>query len=252
MNCTNPKAENYDPLAIEDDGSCIYLEKIAGVCYAFRDLNSTELSNKSFTVSWSITGDGWVFFHDYIPDYYFSTRDKLYTIKGNTIFKHNAGPHGQYYTESIKPFFVDVVLKIDGEGTLETLNWITEVINTNETTDRNKTFTHLTIWNSKQCTGRIAVESIFKELQYETSRESRGVWSFNHFRNKVKTVGNQFLRDIFLNFAVIDAELSNSIPWFEQQQLEDNYFIVRFEFDNSSDQKIFVHEMGGQIAPSYR
>lgn len=251
MNCTNPKAVNYDPAATVDDGSCIYLHKVGGVCYAFRDLYENEKLDQSFSLSWSLEGNNWVFFHDYIPDYYFSTREKLWSVKDNSIFEHNAGAPGVYYDGVPKPFFIDVVFNGNGEATLNSLNWLSEVLE-NGIVKREQTLTHITIWNSRQCTGRIALEHIFKDLQYKTHRETMGKWSFDDFRDKVKEEGVAFLQDLFHNFAVIGSALSNSIPWFEQQLMEDNYFIVRFEYDNSSGNKIYLHETEADASPSYR
>lgn len=251
-NCTNPKAVNYDPNALIDDGSCIYLHKIGETCYAFQDLEEDEIEDKSFTLSWSLKGDNWVFFHDYIPDYYLQIRDALYSMKDNKIFKHHVGPFGKYYNVDINSFFVDIVMRIEGEGTLNALQWITEVLNANGSIASQETLTHITIWNSTQCTGRIPLSTVFKELQYETHRKTQGKWSFDNFRDKVSQEGVAFLEDLFNNFAVIGSALSNSLPWFEQQLLEDNYFVVRFEFDNVSGKKIYLHATAADISPSYR
>lgn len=251
MNCTNPKAVNYDPLAVTDDGSCVYLHKVAGVCYAFQDLNSTEIQDNSFTLSWSLEGKNWVFFHDYVPDFYFSTREKLYSLKNGSIYEHHAGPVGKYYDPLPKPFFIDVVFSGNGEQTLDTVEWLSEVLD-GGVVKREETLTHITIWNSRQCTGRIPVSTAFKDLQFKSARETVGKWSFDDFRDKVKLEGTAFLQDLFHNFAVVGSALSDSIPWFEQQLMEDTYFIVRFEYDNSSGKKIFLHETAAQTTPSYR
>lgn len=251
-NCTNPNAVNYDPAALVDDGSCLYLEKVGGLCYAFQDLAPYEMVDQSFTLSWSLEGNNWVFFHDYIPDYYLNIREKIYSMKDRQIFEHHKGPAGKYYVEEVKPFFVDVVFPQRGEATLDAVEWISEVLNANGSIAREETLTHITIWNGLQCTGRIPLNSVFKDLQYETHRKTQGKWSFDHFRDKVKQEGVSFLADLFHNFAVETSVLSDKIPWFEQQLLEDNYFIVRFEFDNLSGKKIFLHDTGAVVTPSSR
>lgn len=258
IKCTNPAAVNFDETALEDDGSCLYLKKVNGVCYAFQDLQPGEMQDRSFTLSWSINGKNWVFFHDYIADFYVSTREKLYSLKDNKLYEHHAGAPGVYYDNVPKSFFIDAVFRIVNEqgdaveSTLDTLNWITEVINSNGTTARQETLTHITIWNSRQCTGRIPLSTIFKDLMYETHRETAGKWSFDDFRDKVRLEGLAFLRDLFDNFAVIDSALSDSLPWFDRQLLEDNYFVVRFEFDNSTGKRIYLHDTDAELKPSYR
>jgi hypothetical protein len=254
--CTNPAAVNFDPTAMQDDGSCLYLKHINGVCYAFQDVDPDLVTDNSFTLSWSLRGNNWVFFHDYLPDFYFSTRDKLYTLKDNRIYKHNAGAPGQYYDNTKKSFFIDAVFPVGGqevkEATLDTVEWITRVLNGNGTTAREETLTHITIWNSRQCTGRIPLETIFKDLQYKTHRETAGIWSFDDFRDKVRVEGLVFLQDLFHNFDVAESALSDSLAWFDQKLLEDNYFVVRFEFDNLSAKRIELLDTNVQAKPSYR
>lgn len=251
-NCTNPAAVNFNPQATTDDGSCIYLNKIGGVCYAFQDVPPGELIDKSFTLSWSTEGDNWVFYHDYIPDFYFATREQLYLLKQNKIYQANVGLPGQYFDNNPRSFFLDVVFNGQVEMTLNALNWITEVLNQDGSVSPFETLTHITIWNSYQCSGRIPLSQLFKDLEYE-NRKTSGRWSFDDFRNQLLQDGVAFLQDIFHNFAVNPALINTgTLPWYEQQVMEDNYFIVRFEFDNTSGKKIYLNDVSIDFNNSYR
>jgi hypothetical protein len=250
-NCTNPNAVNYNPNATFDDGSCIYMNKVGGICYAFQDVAPGALIDKSFTLSWDVIGGNWVFFHDYIPDFYFSTREKLYMLKAGVIFQAHAGVPGAYFESAPKSFFIDVVFNGQQEMTLNAINWITEVLNQDGSTATFDTLTHITVWNSYQCSGRIPLSQIYSDLEYEV-RKTAGRWSYDDFRNAIVKDGVPFLQDLFHNFAVIPGAVSPDIPWYEQQELEDNYFIVRFEFDNSSGKKIYLNDTMIDFNTSYR
>ena len=100
--CTHPDATNYNPDATEDNQTCEFT--ISGRNF----IDYGDLIDTSFTLSYSIRGKGWVFFHDYLPDFYVHTREELWTIKNKRVYKHNSGPRGVYYTESPKPVFAGV------------------------------------------------------------------------------------------------------------------------------------------------
>lgn len=251
-NCTNPKAVNYNPNATSNDGSCLYLESIGGVCYAFQDVAPSQILDMSFTLSWSLEAKNWVFFHDYTPDFYFSTREKLMNLKGGKVFRMNTGPNGLYHDPAPYSFLVDVVFTADKEITLNTVNWLSEVMNADGSESRFETLTHITIWNGQQCTGRIPLAEAFENLQYKETRRMQGRWSFNDFKDQVINPNQTFLQDVFHNFAVIGSNLDTQKPWFEQELMEDNWFIVRFEFDNSSGKKVYLHDTDSDANPSYR
>lgn len=253
--CTNPAAANFDPNANSDDGSCVYVNKVNGICYAFKD--APQVQEKSFTLSWSLAGaNNWVFFHDFIPDMYFATRQQLYNLKNGQIFEHNAGVPGVYHDQStVYSFFLDVVFRSGDEKkpemTLNAINWITTVLNSDGSTDPFETLTHITIWNSYQCSGRIPLTQVFQDLEQEI-RKTKGTWSFDDFRNQLATSGVAFLDTLFNNFAILPGVISPDLPWYEQELMEDNYFIVRFEFDNSSGQKIYLQEVNIDVNESFR
>lgn len=120
----------------------------------------------------------------------------------------------------------------------------TVVDKTEDLSDRDSewnTLTHITIWNSQQHTGRIALSDVFKDLQYNTSRKTEGKWSMNDFRNILTSRGNAFIKDLFSNFA-LDASFTGTKAWHEKELLEDKYMIVRFEFDNSNGKQLILHE----------
>lgn len=248
--CTNPKAVNYNPSATVNDQSCIYLEKVGSVCYAFQDIAANQLQDQSYTLSYTFAeGGGWVFFHDYIPDFYFATKTQLYSLKGKSIYKHNQGPNGVFY-DTPKSFFIDAVFNSNSEMILESVNWLTEVLNNDQSVEFS-TLSHITIWNNQQCTGRIPLTQVFDDLQY-TVRKTQALWSFDAFRDMVATYGTKFLQDLFHNFAVDESAINTDKPWFDQDLLHDNFFIIRFEFDNSINKQIILHGADIKASKSYR
>ncbi len=250
IGCTNPNAANYNPAATEDDNSCIYLQKHNGVCYAFKDVVPASVKDESFTLSFSFTEMDWVFFHDYIPDFYFSSRNQLFSLKNRSVFIHHKGAPGKYYTADTKPFMIDLVFNSKDEILLNSVQWLTEVFNNQQELEFT-TITHITIWNNQQCTGRIALADVFQDLEFEV-RKTQALWSFNTFRDMVKQSGTKFLLDIFNNFAVDTSKLDMEKPWFDQDLLHDNWFIIRLEYDNTSGNQLIFHAADINADKSYR
>ena len=248
--CTNPKAANYDPSATVDDGSCVYLEISGDTCVEFRDY--TAVVDQSFTMSYSVEEKDWVFFHDYIPDFYFSTRKHLYSLKNGKIYKHNAGAPGVFY-DTPKSFFVDAVFANAEDFTLNCIEWLTDAF-TGVTEQPFQSLTHITVWNGQQSTGRIALDNLFhpEDLAYKEARKGQSLWSFNAVRDAVINYGSSFLGDIFNNFAVDATKIDMNLPWYEQKLLEGNYFIVRFEFDNTSGANIVLHAVDVNPSKTFR
>jgi hypothetical protein len=92
---------------------------------------------------------------------------------------------------------------------------------------------------------------VFKDLQYETSRKTQGEWSFNDFRNILASRGQQFLMDIFNDYA-LDSGAVAPKAWYDKELLEDKYFVIRFEFDNTSDTQMVLHQTNIQALKSDR
>lgn len=240
--CTNPNAVNYNPAADVDDRSCIFLVSHNDECKKFVDAPLDDLDDRSFTMSYSVKGQSWVFFHDYIPDMYIHTRDKLLSAKDNRFYEHNTGNPGAYYSD-IKPFFIDVIFKQGEDMVLESVQWITEFINS-QTDQQFSTLTHLSIWNSHQHTNRLSLTQIFQDLAYDNIRKTKGSWSLNDFRDVLSNEGDDFIYNIFRDYAVIPEQIAENLPWYEQKVMQDKWFCIRFEFDNNTGNKVIIHDVG--------
>jgi hypothetical protein len=220
------------------------------------------MENKSFTASYSIEAGNWVFFHDYIPNFYFHTRENLYNVYIQDFYKHNKkDSYGQFHltlgqeNPPINSFFIDIVFKTDSDFLLETVNWVSSSLhNKTDAHDRSSewnTLTHITIWNSQQHTGRISLESVFTDLQYTTSRKTNGAWSMNDFRNILKDRGLQFIEDLFKNYALIPSTAETK-PWYDAELIEDKYVVIRFEYDNSLQNQLILHDTSIQAQKTSR
>jgi len=249
--CLDASAINYGEVGLP----CQYVEQVEGVCYLFEDITEDQLINKSFTLSYAIDGDNWVFYHDYIPDYYYLTRQKLFdTWHGNQLYEHNRGDMGDYHNGTgIKPFFIDIIFNTEIEATLNSLSWVTEILTrATKVNDEFSTLTHITIWNSWQATGRISLASVFETLETNNVAKTKAKWTFNDFRDLIATRGTAFLGTLFENFAIDPTVLDANLPWYEQRLLEDDHFIVRFEFDNSANKDVILHEIDVDVTKSYK
>lgn len=256
--CLNPNAVNYNSNATVEDYSCLYLFKHNGQCLLFKDVLPDKIEDKSFTLSFSVLGNSWVFFHDYFPDMYINTHQYLYSLKDSQFYKHHEGPPGVYYDTIPKAFFIDIIFvtevrrklgqvasdqfKESGDMLLESVQWVTEFLQ-NSTDQPYKTLTHLSIWNSKQHTGRIPLDQVFTDNQYKEMRRTQGAWSMNDFRDILQTDGSAFLLDLFNNYSLDATKVPQFIPWYQKKMIQDQWFTIRFEFDNTSGQQLILHDM---------
>lgn len=257
--CLNPNAVNYDNGATVEDFSCLYLfSDTNGNCQLFKDVLPTSIEDQSITLSYSMIGNSWVFFHDYTPDMYVHTHDALYTLKNGGVFKHNSGLAGQFYSKTPNSFFIDIIFTMEvrrklgqvpsdqfkesGDMLLESVQWVTEFLQSN-TDQPYQTLTHIAIWNSKQHTGRIKLDNVFQDLKYKYMRRTQGNWSFDTFRDLLQANGSAFLLDIFEDYALDVTQVPQHIPWYNKKMLQDQWFCVRFEFDNTSGQQLLLHDM---------
>jgi hypothetical protein len=257
--CTNPIAVNYNPLVNNDDNSCLYLIKHNGVCNLFKDVQPELVEDRSFTLSYSVLGNCWVLFHDYTPDMYIHTHTNLFSLKDQDIRKHHEGPPGDYLEGKVNPFFIDLTFMTEvrrrigqvasdefkeaGDMILEAVQWVTEYLQIN-VEQRQKTLTHITIWDSYQHSGRIALDTVQLTAESRQLRRTQGAWSFNDFRDLLDNQGEAFLQDLFNDYKLDPAALPTTpLAWYEQKQVQDSYFCIRFEFDNVSGNTMVIHDM---------
>lgn len=215
------------------------LVKVNCTCHVWEDAPLTT-ENESFTVSYSVLGEGWAFFHDYWPDYYVQTRNKLFNLKGTGLYEMNAGAPGAYHDAAPKSFYVDLAIPFGREATLNALAWLTE---------GDHTLTHLTVWNGSQCTGRIPLVNN-PGVVPSNHRETRGYWSLNTLRNIA--VSKPFLESLFNDFSVKAGATNPNLPWYEKSLLEDNFVIIRLEFDNLKGTHIALQDVQPDASNSTR
>lgn len=249
--CKNPGAVNFNGASTSENYSCIYLLKNQGDCHWFEDVPPDTDNDKSFTLSYSVKGQGWVFFHDYFPDMYIHTRENLFNSKDSVLYHNNKGASNGRYYGTTESFFIDVVFKTDADILLETVNWITEYLSS-DTDQPFNTLSHISIWNSTQHTGRLALTEILSLTDIDEVRRTKGEWSFNDFRDILVDKGVPFLLNIFNDYALIGGVSDPLQPWYDKELLIDTWFCVRFEFDNDSNAKLILHDTNIQASKSIR
>lgn len=219
-------------------------------CYWFEDIQLAEARNKSFTMSYSLLGKTWVFFHDYIPDMYIHSREKLFNVSNSELYENNANRPGRYHNQSEqKPFFIDVIFQNGFNLILENINWVTEFLDANNVDYNDKTLSHISIWNSHQHSGRIdlSTETYAKAF---TARNTKGTWSLKDFRNVLIEKNVKFVEDLFSDFLLIPDTADTEQAWYKKELFTDKWFCVRFEFDNSTDNTVILHDTTVQAIKS--
>ena len=221
--------------------------------------NNTNNVNKSHTLSYASEinrtksdSGGWASFHDYIPDHLFNTRKNVFSFNNGLLYRHNNSLlKGTYYNNVKYPSFVDTVFNNPKNLNLNAIQWYTQYINQDKTTDFYKTITDVSVWNQYQHSGKITLTN--DQLTIANNYNSRNVesdWYFNSFRDQVNNKSLPFLNDIFNNFTPVN--LSTNRVWYEQMLLNNKWFIVRLEFNNQTNATIQLYNVEVNPSISYR
>lgn len=240
--CKNPRAVNFNPSANPDNYSCVYMIKHGENCHWFEDIVLEDAVDNSFTMSYSLFGKTWTFFHDYMPDMYIHTREKLFNASDSVLYEHHKNRPGRYHNQTAQhPFFIDVVFQNGFNLILEVVHWITEFLDVEGTDYIGKTLSHISIWNSHQHSGKIDLSTI-GEFKNKTARNTKGSWTLKDFRNILLSKNIKFVESLFNDYLLIEETANADQAWYKKELFTDKWFCVRFEFDNSTDNTVILHD----------
>jgi len=221
------------------------------VCDTDIKFEEIEMVDLSFAVSYSLEGQCWTCFHDYVPDAIFCTANKLMSFKDHYIYLHNQrNRKGSYYNKfAIVPPVVNPQAVAPGGGgdinallpppfksqiefvvanllskAYHAINWKSQY-KTSGVIDEKKTFTAIMLYNHNQCSGEQPI------TLKRTTRNAEGVWRFNDFRDLVKDPNTIFLDK---DGNVIPTNIMANKSFFKQSRFIGDYICVRMIFDNAN------------------
>jgi len=236
-----------------------------------RILVSVKNGTNSYTLSFTKdinSNPAWISFHDYIPDYLFSSRENLFSFKNGKLYRHNdESTKGVFYNGEKFSSYVDVTMNSqsvisssngkriynDSSIYLNSIVWHTDFNDSTGVFDPEKTISHLTVRNQYQHSSRIILDYSQLGIVSETnSRNAESKWYCNSFRDLVVNKRLPFIQNIFNNFDEISSNIDSIKPWFEQEQFNNKWFIIRLEYDNEGDYKMVLHSVDINKTDSYK
>ena len=228
---------------------------------SYQSIDPSWLEEDSYTVSYYIAGaeenQGWISFHDYIPDYSIVLRNQnLLQFRNGDLFQHNVGPKGvffgQLYNSTITPViispFVDGI-KAKYPFVISNINWNTD-IEDSLIRKLQETWTSISLHNSFQGTRQLPINlykiecSILENYGTFNTKRVNNRWYYNYaFNEKDNSIERTWLelRDKFL---VINTEDKGCVQEeLYRTKMKDDFVIIRLLFDNSTNRKLFHYEI---------
>lgn len=200
-----------------------------------------EFTDISFTWSYSFDTEEWVGEHSYTLQLPSQGRNYSYSWHRGKYFIHNQGNPGQYYEETFFPFIVDFYVSQEAEETKQIagVKWSTRVFEpkepfeTESTNTVNKvTFSHMALYNDRQCTGLIKLDPNKNIDAVEQS------WKFNEFRD---LVSNEFLAVVNPDYSFNLNNIDQNKPWFKRRRLYGKYNVVRVMHNNNQYDRYTIY-----------
>ena len=229
-----------------------------GICIGFNDEDNilvisknylADEDTKSFTITYNFDRKGFIARHTYIANSLVYNRKSLFSIKTDTnissIFRHNNKLNKAIYYVADAPdaSYVDVIFNLENDvnKSFGSFNWKTEIKNlVDKATIFHKTATHVMIYNEVQCTGMIPLITAKSAFTGNNSRQIRGTWHFNAFRDAVINSDVAFLdedRNILIN------NYNFNKNWFDKSKFFGKFVAIRLYYDNVDQQEFIVNSI---------
>lgn len=118
-------------------------------------ITSYDLSNQrilltkvgEWTISYSPQLNSWSSYHSYLPYWYSSLNQQLYSADSNKIWQHNVGAYGSYYGNIPSPMQLDLVIN-DAPNTTKTFDNLVFYTTSQNSEDIEQ---HYDTWNTLHC-----------------------------------------------------------------------------------------------------
>lgn len=220
-----------------------------------RLLMSKKDGANSWTISYSPTKQGWISYHDYVPDYIFTlVNSRLYSFSGNVLYQHNIGEFGTYYEGVTYPSIIDVVYNPAPakDKLFSGIEWTTESYDSSGVLQVDDTIDYITIRNLDKCSGKVPVvrlDSVYAFYSQNTRVINRS-WFFNAFRDIAKQPG--FTLGFYSNFNLDATKLNSNTAWYNQQKFIDKFVTCRFEYSNSDNNRLLLLDNTVDFRPTAR
>lgn len=225
--------------------------------------NKDYFENKSFTFSYSMTTGAWLSWHNYLPSFFITGRNTLYScVDGDTtLWKHNqVGSYGSFYGVQYQFIVERVAIANPVMGaSYEDMVIQTDARQWNEATKdfiylRYSTFNKVLLYNNLQSSNELQL--VVKQTNSDTAdwysnqiKTSSGSiiiskegddWNLNAFRDLVVDYNQslfssdwQDTKDRYYIDKVINPQSTSiSKNWFDRTTFSGKFVVIRLIFDN--------------------
>lgn len=207
---------------------------------------------KSFTLTYSLLTNSFISYHSYIPTRYISVNNKTLGIDnknndnlGLKIYSHNEGDYGKFYSDTIKPFVIAVVVNKSPEmgKVLDNLILLTRSENIDGVEVLNDTFKKIECWTKNGYTGEIVLDPAYPSVGGPLTA-TKVVRKNGEFRLAIPP---DMVLDKDQN--IFDSSnLALSLPTNDARRrfrprMKEKYFIVKLTYSNQDNNKIVVNSV---------
>lgn len=235
-------------------------------------IESFKEHNLGWTMSYSLEEDCWISYHSYLPDFYISTPNQMFSYKiGNSgIWEHNIEGSYQTFYGEYYPFIIEYVSNKDAVHS-KIYDYVKVYLESQKFSFEDKEyytvtdvfFNKMIAYNSRQSTGllNIKVKNEDEGLDYLANqvknqdnrvikaKYAEGYWNLNELRDYRSNYESPiFTRNPILlqGEYYIDKEVNESSfnydkPWYQLEPLRDKYLVVRLIFDKFANVKLLMN-----------
>lgn len=185
-------------------------------------------SSLETTLSMDQATNTWTSFHSYVPQWYFTTPNRCYSIAASGIHRHHVGDYGSFYGVEYDSYidFIDN----DPPGKMKQVAYMVfdTVIDDNGVEQKDITFSNYRVTNSYQDTGTVVIDtSVSFSSSTGNARRHRGFWRLNVNRDTLNIPATAALR----RYGTTQAY---------QKRLIDRWHKTRLTMDNSANLLLYL------------